>query len=151
MLFRSCCCIDEWVASSLHEFDGKPLRSAASADLDLSAIGGDAPKAGEPVKAGEHALLLERLQHALGERASAVRVTNRLTSSPACLVSGEAGMSTNLERILRAAGQDVPSSKPILEVNPDHPVVKRLAEEANPATFADWSQILFDQIGRAHV
>ena len=84
-------------------------------------------------------------QHALGERASAVRVTNRLTSSPACLVSGESGMSTNLERILRSAGQDVPSSKPILEVNPEHPVVRRLADEANPATFTDWSQILFDQ------
>ncbi|MGD9902243.1 MAG: molecular chaperone HtpG [Vicinamibacterales bacterium] len=137
--------IDEWVAGSLHEFDGKPLQSAAARDLDLSAIGGEAPAADENTPAGEHADLLERMRQALEARASAVRVTHRLTDSPACLVSSAEGLSTNLERMLKAAGQDVPSTKPILEVNPAHPVVRRLAEETDPAKFADWSQILFDQ------
>ena len=137
--------IDEWVASSLHEFDGKPLVSAAAKDLDLSAIGGDAPAKDEATSSGEHAPLLERMQTALGERASAVRVTHRLTDSTACLVSSDDGISTNLERMLRAAGQSVPASKPILEVNPAHPLVQRLAAEGDEARFADWSQILFDQ------
>jgi molecular chaperone HtpG len=137
--------IDEWVASSLHEFDGKRLQSAAAKNLDLSAVGGEAPTPAEQAPTGEHALLLERMQRALEGRASAVRVTNRLTDSPACLVSGEDGLSTNLERMLKAAGQPVPASKPILELNPTHPIVRRLADESDPVKFNDWSQILFDQ------
>ena len=137
--------VDEWVASSLHEFDGKRLRSAASKDLDLSAIGGEAPMPEEGAPASEHTILLERMQNALADRASAVRVTNRLTDSPACLISSEDGLSTNLERMLKAAGQAVPSSKPILEVNPAHPIVQRLANEADLVKFNDWSLILFDQ------
>ncbi len=137
--------IDEWVASSLHEFDGKRLQSAAAKDLDLSAIGGEAPTPEASTPTGEHAPLLERMQTALAGRASAVRVTNRLTDSPACLVSSEDGLSMNLERLLKAAGQAVPASKPILEVNPSHPIVQRLADESSPAKFSDWSQILFDQ------
>jgi molecular chaperone HtpG len=119
--------VDEWMVPSLHEFDGKPLTSAAAKDLDLSAIGGAAPGPAETTPAGEHAALIERMQTALGERASAVRVTNRLTDSPACLVSAEEGLSTNLERMLRAAGQAVPAASP------------------SAAQFADWSQLLFDQ------
>ena len=137
--------VDEWVASSLHEFDGKRLQSAAAKDLDLSAIGGAAPTPEASTPTGEHAPLLERMQTALSERASAVRVTNRLTDSPACLISSEDGLSTNLERMLKAAGQAVPASKPILEVNPTHPIVLRLANETDAVKFADWSQILFDQ------
>jgi molecular chaperone HtpG len=137
--------IDEWVASSLHAFDGKRLQSAAAKDLDLSAIGGEAPTPDGSTPDGEHAALLERMQTALGDRASAVRLTNRLTDSPACLVSGEEGFSTNFERLLRTAGQAVPTSRPILEVNPAHPIVRRLAGEDDPAKFADWSRILFDQ------
>jgi len=137
--------VDEWVASSLHEFDGKRLQSAAAKDLDLSAIGGEAPAADTSTPTGEHALLLERMQTALRDRASSVRVTHRLTDSPACLISSADGLSTNLERMLKAAGQAVPASKPILEVNPSHPIVLRLAGEHDPVKFSDWSQILFDQ------
>jgi molecular chaperone HtpG len=137
--------VDEWVATSLHEFDGKRLVSAAAKDLDLSAIGGEPPTADDAAPSGEHVVLLERMQKALAERASTVRVTNRLTDSPACLVSSEEGLSTNLERMLKAAGQTVPASKPILEVNPDHPIVRRLADENDLVRFTDWSQILFDQ------
>ena len=85
------------------------------------------------------------MQKALPERASAVRVTHRLTDSPACLVSDDHGMSTHLERLLKAAGQTVPNAKPILEINPSHPIVQRLKEETDEARFADWSHILFDQ------
>jgi molecular chaperone HtpG len=136
--------IDEWVASSLTEFDGKQLHSVAKGGLDLSKIGGEAatPPAADQSAA---APLLERMQAALGERASAVRATGRLTDSPACLVSDEHGMSTNLERMLKAAGQNVPGSKPILEINLDHPILKRLRDESDERRFADWSQILFDQ------
>jgi molecular chaperone HtpG len=85
------------------------------------------------------------MQAVLKDRASAVRTTERLTESPACLVSDEHSMSTNLERILKAAGQMVAGTKPILEINPDHPVVKRLKAVTDEARFADWSHILFDQ------
>jgi len=137
--------VDEWVVSSLTEFEGKPLQSVAKGGLDLSKIGGEAPKPEENQPSGEQGALLERMQKALGDRASGVRVTHRLTDSPACLVSDEFGMSTHLERMLKAAGQQVPSSKPILEINPSHPIVERLKQETDDARFADWSHILFDQ------
>jgi molecular chaperone HtpG len=137
--------VDEWVVSSLTEFEGKPLQSVARAGLDLSKIGGDAPTAGENQPSGEQGTLIERMQKALQDRAASVRVTHRLTDSPACLVSDEFGMSTHLERLLKAAGQQVPVSKPILEVNPAHPIVERLKQETDDARFADWSHILFDQ------
>jgi molecular chaperone HtpG len=137
--------IDEWVVSSLTEFEGKPLKSVAKGDLNLDKLGGEEAKKEQEAEAGEFAPLVERIQHALKDRTSAVRVTHRLTDSPACLVSDEHGMSTNLERMLKAAGQDVPTSKPVLEVNPQHPVVKRLKDETDIAKFADWSNILFDQ------
>ena len=137
--------IDEWVVATLTEFDGKPLQSVARGDLDLGALG-EVDKQGTPeVKDEAHAELLARIKTALGERASDVRVTHRLTDSPACLVSEAHGMSTNLERLLKASGQNVPTSKPILEINPSHPIVERLQSEADGPRFSDWSQILFDQ------
>jgi molecular chaperone HtpG len=136
--------IDEWVVSSLTEFDGKPLQSVARGDLDLSKLGGETAKQAA-AREEDDKPFLDRVQAALKERASAVRTTDRLTDSPACLVSDQHGLSTNLERILKAAGQDVPGSKPILEVNPAHPLVKRLKAENDDARFADWSHILFDQ------
>ena len=102
--------IDEWVVSSLHEFEGKALQSVAKAGLDLSKIGGEAPTPEENQPSSEQGALIERMQKALGDRASSVRITHRLTDSPACLVSEDFGMSTHLERMLKAAGQAVPSS-----------------------------------------
>jgi molecular chaperone HtpG len=135
--------IDEWVASTLNEFDGKPLQSVARGDLDLSRLKGEEPKT--PDAADEDKPLLDRIQAALKDRASAVRTTARLTDSPACLVSDEHALSTNFERILKAAGQNVPTSKPVLEINPGHPLVKRLKDETDERRFSDWSHILFDQ------
>ena len=136
--------IDEWVVSSLTEFDGRPLQSVARGDLDLSKLGGEAAKQAA-ARAEDDRPFLERVQAALRERASAVRTTDRLTDSPACLVSDQHGLSTNLERILKAAGQEVPDSRPILEINTAHPLVKRLQAESDDTRFADWSHILFDQ------
>jgi molecular chaperone HtpG len=137
--------IDEWVVSSLTDFDGKPLQSVAKGDLDLSRLKGDAAREDETTAAEDHTPLIERMRSALKDRVSAVRRTERLTDSPACLVGDEHGLSTNLERILKAAGQNVPASKPVLEINPNHPIVRRLKAESDETRFADWSHILFDQ------
>ena len=87
----------------------------------------------------------EKIAKTLGDKVKEVRITHRLTDSPACLVSDPSGMSMNLERLLKAAGQKVPVSKPILEVNPHHPLVQGLKYESNEKRFSDWSHILFDQ------
>lgn len=137
--------IDEWVVSSVTEFAGKPLHSVAKGDLDLGKLGGDLPNDESATPSGDESPLLERMQAALKDRASAVRTTERLTESPACLVSEQYGLSMNLERILKAAGQNVPASRPVLEINAGHPIVKRLKSEADDARFGDWSHILFDQ------
>jgi molecular chaperone HtpG len=136
--------VDEWVVTELREFEGKPLHSVARGDLDLSALEGGSSTA-ETTPGDEHGALIERIQSALKERASAVRRSARLTDSPACLVASEHAPTKNLERILKAAGQEVPTVKPILEINTDHPIVKRLARESDDVRFGEWSQILFDQ------
>ena len=136
--------VDEWVGSNLTEFDGKPLVSVAKGDLDLGKLA-DEDKKEQEKEAGEHKELVEKIGKSLGDQVKQVRVTFRLTSSPACLVADEHGMSANLERMLKAAGQKVPGSKPILEINPHHPLVRRLEDETDEARFGDWSHILFDQ------
>ncbi len=136
--------VDEWVVSNLNEFDGKPLVSVAKGALDLGELG-DEEKQAQEKEATEHKELTERVQKALGDRVKEVRVTLRLTDSPACLVADENAMSMNLERMLKAAGQQVPSSAPILEINTRHPIVEKLNSESDEARFGDWSSILFDQ------
>jgi molecular chaperone HtpG len=136
--------VDEWVVSALTEFGGKPLRSVAIGDLDLGSIGGE-PDIETESQAREFTDLVARIQNALKDRASAVRLTHRLTDSPACLVSDTHGISTNLERLLKASGQKLPSMKPVLEINPNHPIVERLKTETDDSRFSDWSHTLFDQ------
>ena len=136
--------VDEWVGSNLNEFDGKPLASVAKGDLDLGKLA-DEDKKEQEKEAGEYKDLIEKISKNLGDRVKQVRVTFRLTASPACLVAEEHGMSANLERMLKSAGQQVPRSKPILEINPHHPLVQRLRGEADETRFGDWSYILFDQ------
>jgi molecular chaperone HtpG len=136
--------VDEWVVSNLNEFDDKQLASVAKGDLDLGQLG-DEEKQAQEKEAGEHKDLIERVKKTLGDNVQDVRVTFRLTDSPACLVADEHAMSMNLERMLKAAGQNVPSTKPALEINPAHPIVQRLKAESDEDRFADWSRILFDQ------
>jgi len=137
--------VDEWLMSNLTEFDGKPLKSVAKGGLDLGALEDEADKTAQ--KEAEDTLmpLVERIQTTLGERVKAVRVTYRLTDSPACLVTGEGDMSANLERLLKAAGQAAPTVKPTLEINPQHALVTRLNSETDDARFADWANLLFEQ------
>jgi molecular chaperone HtpG len=139
--------IDEWLVSHLTEFDGKKLQSIAKGELDLSGIGeeSDAEKAEqeEQAKAAEPAV--EKLKEALGERVKDVRITSRLTESPACLISDAFDISSNLERILKEAGQNVPNMKPIMEINPEHALIQRLAKMRSKEKIADFAGILFDQ------
>jgi molecular chaperone HtpG len=138
--------VDEWVASALTEFEGKPLQSVARGDLDLGKLDHDGgAQAEQKQEEDEYKNLVDRIQGVLKERTGSVRVTRRLTDSPACLVSAEHGISLHLERLLKAAGQQVPAVKPVLEINPRHPIVHRLKDEIDSSRFADWSHILFDQ------
>ena len=138
--------IDEWVAGHLTEFDGKPLQSVAQGDLDLGKLADSESDAEQKDKlADDFKPVLERIRKALEGRADEVRLTDRLTESPACLVGDKDGISANLERMLRAAGQDVPNVPLALEINPTHPLVERLKAETDDTRFADWSRILFDQ------
>jgi molecular chaperone HtpG len=135
--------VDEWLVSNLAEFESKPLASVARGDLDLGKLEDEAEKKEQEKQAGEYKDLTDKIKGALGEQVKEVRVTLRLTESPACLVSDQYDMGGNLARLLKAAGQKVPESKPIMEINPGHPLVQRLKYEETH--FADWSQVLFDQ------
>ncbi len=135
--------VDEWVVSNLAEFEGRALVSVAKGGLDLGALADEGEKKEQETAAGEFKELTEKIAKSLGERVSAVRVTHRLTDSPACLVADEHGLSGNLARILKAAGQNAPVDKPVLEINPKHPVVLRLRHEERK--FDDWAAVLFDQ------
>ncbi|MBI3523270.1 MAG: molecular chaperone HtpG [Betaproteobacteria bacterium] len=135
--------VDEWVIGNLSEFSGKSLASVAKGGLDLGALEDAAEKQAQAEEAGEFKELTDKIAKALGERVKEVRVTHRLTESPACLVADEHDIGGNLARLLKAAGQQAPLSKPILEINPRHPVVLRLKYEDKH--FDDWAAVLFDQ------
>jgi molecular chaperone HtpG len=135
--------VDEWAMSYLTEFGGKPLASVAKGGLDLGKLEDEAEKQAQEKEAGEFKELTEKIKASLAERVKEVRVTHRLTDSPACLVADEHDLSGNLARMLKAAGQKAPVSQPILEINPQHPVVLRLKSEEK--RFDDWAAVLFDQ------
>jgi len=137
--------VDEWVVMHLTEFAGKPLQSVARGALDLGALDDKDAKQAQEQAAGDFKELLDRIQAALGERVKVARVTHRLTTSPACLVSDEHDVSANLERLLKAAGQQAPARKPILELNPTHALVQRLKTETEPGRFNDLALVLLDQ------
>jgi molecular chaperone HtpG len=132
--------------SFLTEFDGKELVSVAKGGLDLGKLEDEAEKKEHEATETQYQDLVEKMKGVLGDKAKDVRVTHRLTDSPACLVADENELSSNLVRMLKAAGQNAPETKPILEINPAHPLVTRLkSEDAASQRFADWSHILFDQ------
>ncbi len=137
--------VDEWILGGLTEFDGKKLQSIAKGDLDLGALEDEQEKQAKKEVEESSKPLLEKIQNTLGERVKEVRVTHRLTDSPACLVAGENELSGNLARMLKAAGHQAPEMKPTLEVNPEHALVKRLQAESEQAKFDDLAQLLFDQ------
>ena len=135
--------VDEWLVAHLTEFDGKPLQSVAKGSLDLGDLEDETEKQAHEKEAGEFKDLTEKMKNVLGDEVKDVRVTFRLTESPACLVADAHDMGGNLERLLKSAGQKVNHVKPILEINSRHPMVRRLKTEE--AHFDDWSHILFDQ------
>ncbi|SDH65688.1 molecular chaperone HtpG [Nitrosomonas sp. Nm132] len=135
--------VDEWLVTNLSEFAGKALQSVAKGSLDLGKLEDEAEKKEQDKEVDEYKELITKMKEVLGERIKDVRITFRLTESPACLVVDTYDMSGNLERLLKSAGQKVPNTKPILEINPYHPMVQRLKYEE--AKFSDWSNILFDQ------
>jgi molecular chaperone HtpG len=137
--------VDEWLLGSLTEFEGKKLQSIAKGDLDLGALETETEKEIQKKIEEDAKSLIERVKSTLGDAVKEVRVTHRLTDSPACLVAGEHDLSGNMARILKAAGQNAPESKPILELNPTHKLVKRLENEAEEVKFNDLAHLVFDQ------
>ncbi len=137
--------VDEWVSQHLTEFEGKALQSVAKGRLELGKLEDEAEKKAQEKEESDSKPLLERIKKSLGETVKDVRVTLRLTDSPACLVADEHDMGANFERLLKSAGQNVPTSKPILEINPHHPLVQRLKDEADETRFGDLAKVLFDQ------
>jgi molecular chaperone HtpG len=137
--------IDEWASTHLIDFEGKQLQSVTKGELNLGDLEDEeekkeAEKASDTLKP-----LLERIKTTLGDKVKEVRITHRLTTSPACLVADEHGMDASLERLLKSAGQGVVGSNPIMEINPQHPIVNALKEETDENRFKDWAFILFDQ------
>ncbi len=135
--------VDEWLVAGLTEFEGKPLASVARGALDLGKLQSEEEKKEAQKLAGENKVLVAKLKDALGDKVKEVRVTSRLSESPACLVADEHEVGGNLARILKSIGQKAPLSRPILEINPAHPMVQRLGREE--AHFADWGTLLFEQ------
>ncbi len=135
--------VDEWVVGHLSEFDGKPLVSVAKGGLDLGSMEDEAEKSARERDEGDAKDLIDRIKAVLGERVKDVRVSARLTESPACLVADEHDPSGNLARILKSVGQDAPAAVPIMEINPGHALLKRM--EGDTGQIDDWAQLLFEQ------
>jgi len=141
--------VDEWMMSYLTEYDGKSLVSVAKGELDLDGVGtlkSEEEKSSDDKAASELADgLVKRLKEVLSEKTSDVRVSKRLTSSPACVVLGEQEMALHMQQLMKQAGHEVPDSRPVLEINPSHPIVKLLDQEPDEDRFSNWSELLLDQ------
>jgi molecular chaperone HtpG len=141
--------IDEWLMSYLTDFDGKSFVDVTRGDLDLGKLDSDEEKKAQEEVAKSKEGLLERLKAVLGDAVKEVRVSHRLTDSPAILAIGEQDMGMQMRQILEASGQKVPESKPIFEVNPAHSLIEKLDAEQSEDRFADLTHILFDQAALA--
>lgn len=141
--------IDEWMVSNLHEFEGKPFQDVGRGALDLGTLDSEEEKKQRDELAQSNEDLVKRIKDALTGRVEDVRVTSRLTDSPACLAIGDRDMSPQMRKIMAQAGQHMPDSKPIFEINPLHPLISRLDREADEERFRDLSCVLFDQASLA--
>lgn len=137
--------IDEWLVMHLPEFEKKPLQSVTQGALDLGKLETQEDKARREEAAVKHKDFIERLKKAFGDKVKDVRISHRLTTSAACLVSDSQAMSTNLERILKSVGQEVPTSQPILEVNSAHAIIEHIMVDTDDKRFSEWAHLLFDQ------
>ena len=137
--------VDEWLMSNLPEVSGKKFQSIAKGDLDLGKLEDESEKVAKKDIEEKSKTLVEKIAKSLGDKIKEVKVTHRLTDSPACLVVGENDISGNLERILKAAGQNTPDIKPVLEINPEHGLIKKLSAETDGKVFDEYSSVVFDQ------
>ena len=137
--------VDEWLTNGLQEFDGKKLQSVAKGELDLGKFDSEEDKK-EQEKAEEKAGgVIKHLKEVLGDKVEEVRVSHRLTDSPSCIVLNEQDMALYMQNLMKQAGHEMPESKPVLEINPTHPLIERMEAETDDEQFADWADILFDQ------
>lgn len=141
--------IDDWLMSHMMEFDSKPLQDVAKGELDLGQLDDEEDKKEQEKLSEDNKDLVERVKGVLADEVETVRVTNRLTESPACLVVGDHDMGAQMRRIMEAAGQELPPSKAILELNPGHPLVAKLDAESDEDRFSELSRLLFDQAALA--
>jgi molecular chaperone HtpG len=137
--------VDEWLMSHLHEFDGKQFQSVSKGELDLSAFEDKEEKEKLEKTESEYKDIVERMKSTLGDKVKEVRISHRLTTSPACLVLSEGEMNVALQNILKQAGQNVPGMQPTLEINPEHAIIEKLRDVQDEERFADWVSLLFDQ------
>jgi molecular chaperone HtpG len=137
--------IDEWVMGYLTEYEGKRFKDVARGDLELGALADEAEKTRSETAQKEHEGLLKRFKDALGDRVDEVRVSTRLADSPACLVIGDQDLGAQMRRIYAASGQSAPDPKPSLELNVEHPLVKRFAAAADGETNNELALVVFDQ------
>ena len=137
--------VDEWLVSHLHEFKGKQLQSVAKGEVDLENLKSDEQKKSHKKSSKKHKKFLKRINKALGGKVKEVRLSQRLTESPACLVVEDHDMSQNLARVLQQMGQDAPATIPTLEINLDHPVVSKLKSIEDQQEFEDLGSVIFDQ------
>ncbi len=137
--------VDEWMMSYLHEFDGKSLSSVAKGDLDLGEIQDKEEKEQQETVEKESEKLVSRLKEKLDDKVADVKVSYRLTNSPACIVLGEQEMAMHMQQLMKQAGHDIPDNKPTLEINPTHPILKKMDAESDEDKFTDWSRMLLDQ------
>jgi molecular chaperone HtpG len=137
--------VDEWLVANLNEFNGKKLQSIAKGDLDLGKLEEEKEKEEKKKVEADAKTLVEKIKSSLGDRVKEVKVTHRLTDSPSCLVVGEHDISGNLERILKAAGQQTPENKPTLEINPKHALIQKLDDFKESSDFDEYASVIFDQ------
>ena len=137
--------IDEWLVQHLTDFEGKPMQNIAKGDLDLGSFEDEEEKQAQEKAEGDMKGVVELMKEKLTDKTKEVRITHRLTDSPSCLVLDSNDMGMQMQQIMRAAGQEVPPSQPILEINPEHELIKQLKDMGDQDAFENWSHILFDQ------
>lgn len=137
--------VDEWLVSNLFEYEGKSLQSVMKGDLDLGKMADEEEKKKQEEVKAEFSDIVKRIKDVLGEKVKEVRLTQRLTDSPACLVTGDFEASMHMQRLMQQVGQGFPGAKPILELNAEHKIVQRLRDEQDEQRFSEWVNILFDQ------
>ena len=137
--------VDEWLTNSLHEFEGKQLQSVAKGALDLSKLDSEEDKEEQKKVEEQSKNLITHIKEALNEKVEDVRVSHRLTSSPSCIVLNDHDMALYMQHLLKQAGHEMPSTKPVLEVNPHHPLLARMEAETDDERFSEWASVLLDQ------